>query len=206
MTENIGKQKRLETARLVKSLNILMGIISGVVSDGVLNDTEILYLKTWCNENRELGGEYPANIIFRRVHEVLIDGVITDEERRHLLNELSVMAGNDFANTGAALPEHIATIFDDDPDVIFEGNHFVFTGMFRFGTQAACEAAVERRGGFTKGYVTESTNYLVIGDRASPHWITANFGRKIQKAAEMAKSGDYEISIVRETDWASRLG
>jgi NAD-dependent DNA ligase len=206
MTEDLGKQKRLETSRLIKSLNVLMGIISGMVSDGVLNDTEILYLKTWCNENRELGGEYPANIIFRRVHEVLIDGVITDEERRHLLNELSVISGNDFANTGAALPEQIASIFDDDPHVIFEGNQFVFTGIFLFGTRAACERAVERRGGFAKNSVTESTNYLVIGDRASPDWITANFGRKIQKAAEMAKSGDYEISIIREADWASRLG
>jgi hypothetical protein len=41
---------------------------------------------------------------------------------------------------------------------------------------------------------------------ASPDWIVANFGRKIQKAAEMADSGEFEISIIREPDWVMALG
>jgi hypothetical protein len=45
----------------------------------------------------------------------------------------------------------------------------------------------------------------VVGTRTSPDWIADKFGRKIQKAAEMASSGDYEISIIREVDWAMSL-
>ena len=56
-----------------------------------------------------------------------------------------------------------------------------------------------------KDYITEKTNYLVIGTRTSPDWIAENFGRKIQKAAEMATSGNYEISIIREADWVMGL-
>ena len=55
-----------------------------------------------------------------------------------------------------------------------------------------------------KGIKTQS-NYLVIGTRASPEWIAENFGRKIQKAADMAESGMYEISIIREVDWTMSL-
>ena len=33
---------------------------------------------------------------------------------------------------------------------------------------------------------------------ASPAWIEQNFGRKIQKAAELAESGDAETAVVRE--------
>jgi hypothetical protein len=60
------------------------------------------------------------------------------------------------------------------------------------------------------GYVGEPAtarkgNYLVVGAMASPTWIESNFGRKIQKAAEMAESGDFEIAIIRETDWAMAL-
>lgn len=206
MSQDYKLTKKMETSRLVKGMNTLLGIVAGMVSDGDLNDTEIKFLKTWCNEHADLAGEYPANIIFRRVHEVLLDGVITPDERSHLLHELTTLSGNDFANTGAALPEHIANIFDDDPMVIFESSKFVFTGKFLFGTRTACENAVVRRGGTVGASVTNDTNYLVVGAISSPDWITANFGRKIQKAAEMAQSGDFEIAIIREVDWASSLG
>lgn len=195
----------METSLIVKSLNSLMGILSGIVSDGELNDKEILFLKTWCNENEHISGEYPANIIFRRVHEVLIDKVITDEERQYLLHELTTISGNDFSNTGSALPEHIASIFDDDPTVIFKQNEFVFTGSFMFGTRVACAEAVQKRGATVKEYVTHDTNYLVVGARSSPDWIAENFGRKIQKAADMVESGEFEISIIREVDWSMSL-
>lgn len=199
------KSGKLATNQIIKSINSLLGIVSGLVSDGELNDKEILFLKTWCNENTHIANQYPANIIFRRVHEVLVDGVITSEEREHLLSELKIISGNDFAETGSALPENIQSIFDDDPTVIIPANEFVFTGRFMFGTRAVCETAVIHRGGLVKDYITEKTNYLVIGTRTSPDWIAENFGRKIQKAAEMACSGDYDISIVREADWVMGL-
>jgi NAD-dependent DNA ligase len=202
---DIQKIKKIETAIIVKSLNALMGILSGIVSDGELNDKEILFLKTWCNENSHIAKEYPANIIFRRIHEVLLDNIITPEEREHLLHELMNISGNNFSNTGSALPEHIASIFDDDPTVIFKDNEFVFTGEFIFGTRAACEKTTIKRGASVKGYITKETNYLVIGARSSPAWITDNFGRKIQKAADMASSGEYEIAIIREVDWSMNL-
>jgi NAD-dependent DNA ligase len=203
--ENQKLTRSLETKNIIRSINSLMGIISGLVSDGELNDKEILFLKTWCSENNHLAAEYPANIIFRRIHEVLIDNVITNEEREYLLKELTLISGNHFSETGSALPEHIESVFDNDPTVIFETNQFVFTGRFMFGTRPACEKAVIQRGATVNNSVTKSTNYLVVGTRTSPDWIAENFGRKIQKAAEMASSGDYEISIIREVDWAMSL-
>lgn len=199
------KSKKMETTLVVKSINSLLGIISGIVSDGELNDKEILFLKTWCDENRHIAGEYPASIVFRRIHEVMIDKVITHEEREHLLHELTTISGNDFSNTGSALPEHISSIFDDDPTVIFKNNEFVFTGKFIYGTRESCIKAVNKRGASAKEYVTNETNYLVVGARSSPDWIAENFGRKIQKAADMIHSGEYEISIIREVDWSMNL-
>jgi NAD-dependent DNA ligase len=200
-----AKKSRQDTALIVKSLNSLMGIVSGLVSDGELNEKEILFLKTWCDEHRLIAGEYPANIIFRRVHEVLLDGVISTDEREFLLRELTILSGSHFAETGSAQSELIDGLFDDDPSVIFDSNEFVFTGKFMFGTREACEAATLKRGATVKKDITQKTNYLVIGSRASPEWIAENFGRKIQKAADMANSGDFEIAIVREVDWTLSL-
>lgn len=192
--------------RLVtRSLNQLMGIVNGVVCDGELHDSEVHFLSTWLQENEQLRDVYPANVIYRLVRETLADGVLTQEEKEHLLKSLSAISGNEFWKTGAALPEHITVIFDNDPMVVFPENTFVMTGDFMFGTRRACHKATEQRGGLTSDNVSKKTNYLVIGALASPYWIESNFGRKIQKAAEMAQSGDFEIAIIREADWAMAL-
>lgn len=201
----ISKLVSIDQRIVTKSLNTLMGIVNGVICDDNLSDTEVQFLSVWMSENRHIASAYPANIIFRRVSEVLADGVITTEERDQLLKELKTLSGNDFSNTGVALPDHIQTVFDDDPLIVFEHNTFVFTGEFMYGTRQACFRAVQKRGGVTADIVTKKTNYLVVGAKASPDWIVENFGRKIQKAAEMAESGVYEISIVREVDWVMAI-
>jgi NAD-dependent DNA ligase len=205
MSSEFAKRYVLDARRTARGLQSLMGIVSGLVCDGHLNDNEIRYLKTWMNENEDLATVYPANIIYRRVREILIDDFITEDERNHLTKEMQILTGNNFIETGAALPEHIASIFDDDPSVYFEGHVFVFTGDFLWGTRKECFREVEKRGGIPKDTITKETNYLVIGTHASPDWIAENFGRKIQKAAEMVQSGEYEISIIREVDWSMAL-
>lgn len=202
---DLGKQIVMHHRLVTKSLNTLMGIVNGMVCDGCLSETEIRFLSTWMQENEHIASVYPANVIYRRVREVLSDGAVTIDEKEHLLRELSIIVGNDFSNTGAALPEHIHSVFDDDPHIIFEEKIFVLTGEFLFGTRNFCHKAIESRGGDPTDRITKKTNYLVVGSMASPDWIAANFGRKIQKAAEMAQSGEYEIAIVRETDWAMAL-
>jgi NAD-dependent DNA ligase len=190
-----------ETALARRALNTLMGIVNGLVCDNDLTDQEIHFLATWLEENRGIASEYPANIVYRKVRETLADGKITADERKKLLDDLKVLSGNNFMETGSALPEHIRSVFDDDPSVEIPNRLFVLTGEFLFGTRASCERAILRRGGMVASSVTRRTNYLVVGTLASPQWIVQNFGRKIQRAAEMAESGEAEIAIVREADW-----
>ena len=205
MTNNASIDNSIHQRLVTRSLNQLMGIVNGIVCDGHLHDGEVHFLSTWLQENEQLKVVYPANIIYRLIREALSDGVLTQDEKDHLLKSLVEISGNDFWKTGAVLPEPIAKVFDDDPTVIFQDNIFVMTGEFMFGTRNACHKVTEMRGGLTGDNVTKRTNYLVIGSRASPAWIETNFGRKIQKAAEMADSGEFEIAIIRETDWAMAL-
>ena len=203
--KEFAKSVAMEAAVVRKSLNNLMGIVNGLVCDNQLADTEIQFLATWLEENQHIADTYPANIVFRRVSEVMADGVITETERVELLADLKVISGNEFMETGAALPAHIAAVFDDDPYVEIENRLFVLTGKFLFGTRSACERAILKRGGMVASNVSRRTNYVVVGTMASPAWIEQNFGRKIQKAAELAESGDAEIAVVREPDWVIAL-
>ena len=84
---------------------------------GCETDPEISFLATWLEENRHIANEYPANIVFRRVNKVMADGVITDEERADLLADLKVISGDEFMESGAALPAHVAAVFEGDPFV-----------------------------------------------------------------------------------------
>ena len=203
--KEIAQEKSMSQRNLTKSIITLMGLVNGIVCDNQLNDNEVIFLSSWMSDNEEIASSYPANVIYRRVREVLQDGIITQEERDHLLNELKIISGNQFTNTGSALPEHISSIFDDDPHVIIEGNVFVFTGEFLYGTREHCKRVIEKSGGITAASVTSKTNYLIVGSRSSPDWIAENFGRKFQKAAEMVQSGNFEISVVREADWTMAI-
>lgn len=203
--ENDAKKTSINHRNETKALNTLMGIVSGIICDSQLVDSEISYLLTWMKDNDAIRKLYPANIIYRRINEVIRDGVITEQERSHLLAELKALSGNDFSNTGSAIPEHISSVFDDDPLVVHKEKVFVLTGGFLYGTRKYCHETIKKNGGITDDLVTKKTNYLVVGSTASPDWIVANFGKKIQKAAEMAASGDYEISIIREADWVMSL-
>ena len=50
MQSQLPKNYVLDARRTTKGVQSLMGIVSGLVCDGELNDNEILYLRTWMTE------------------------------------------------------------------------------------------------------------------------------------------------------------
>lgn len=70
-----------------KSASSLLGIINGLTSDKVLNDTEILYLQAWTEEQDEHTGDVLDILDF--VNTILSDGKIELDERNELLELLT---------------------------------------------------------------------------------------------------------------------
>jgi len=65
-------------ARLLRrGTESLIGIASGMIADGELNNREIQFLSLWLSENQALATTWPGEVIYKRVREVLADGVIT---------------------------------------------------------------------------------------------------------------------------------
>lgn len=70
---------------LTKSINNLYGIIQGIVSDQVINDKEISYLRKWAEDNR-INKQYKAfNTILSKLDEILEDGIISNYEKQELM-------------------------------------------------------------------------------------------------------------------------
>lgn len=66
----------------------LISIIDGILSDGELSDTEILYVTTWLNESHQISDNPFIQLIKDRITRILDDGIITKEERLDLVQTL----------------------------------------------------------------------------------------------------------------------
>ena len=91
-----------------------------------------------------------------------------------------------------------------DKDIDIPGRSFCFTGTFLFGTRAACERAVSRRGGSAVPEVGPELDYLVVGAMASEVWADMDFARNVQLAAEYQEQGS-DIAIIGEEIWTRHL-
>ncbi len=68
------------------------------------------------------------------------------------------------------------------PNIVFTGHFFCFTGKFNFGPRKACEALIKQKGGIVSKGVSGGLDFLVIGTQGSPAWKRGNYGSKIEKA------------------------
>lgn len=192
-------------ARLLKrGCESLIGICSGLIADGELNNKEIAFLSTWLAENEAIAKTWPCEVIYSRVREVLSDGVVSDTERKYLVETLESLVGGSFSETGAIAAGSTTLPLSNDVSIEIAGQTFCFTGEFLFGTRAACTRAIESRGGLATSTITKNTDYLVVGELASRSWKNTSHGTKIESAVQLQSKGD-PIQIVSEAAWVRAL-
>ena len=74
----------------IQKIYELKGIIEGIICDGVVNESEVLHLKKWMDENEDVVRNHkPSEKLCSLVDDILLDGVVTEEEQDTLLEELS---------------------------------------------------------------------------------------------------------------------
>lgn len=186
---------------LVQSCGSLLGIATGLLADKQLNDTEIHFLKDWLAGNAVISTQWPGDVLYARVKEVVSDGEITATERDYLLDTLKKICGGTLELKPEAGVNQLA--FDEAPRIEFLGSTFCVTGDFVYGPRERVSEAITDRGAMLKG-VTKKLNYLVVGLRGSDEWKHGSYGTKILKAVEYKRAG-VALSIVREDNWAAAL-
>lgn len=190
----------LANRKLTKAAQVLSGIVTGIVADGALHDLEVQMLRTWLLDNAEVMRVWPGSAIARALDDVLADGVITNEERAHLLETLQHLIGTDFSHTGSVTPEIAKLPFDEDGVIDLRDSGVCLTGEFAFGTRSKCEKLTEQIGGVLYASVSKKVAYLVVGSHVSPSWANTSYGLKIKKAMELRSLG-HDIAIIHESRW-----
>jgi NAD-dependent DNA ligase len=180
----------------------LTGVCRGLIADGVVNEKEAVFLRTWLAANVGITGNPVIGDLLRRITGLLEARALHAEDTQALFHTLESFTGNDM-ELGEPLKSTTLPFDKPAPELGFGGQRYCFTGTFVFGGRGECEAAVHRLGGEC-GSLTLKTNYLVVGAYASESWAHSSYGRKIERAVELKRQG-HPIFIVGEEHWAACL-
>lgn len=203
MFSALGRESAARINELNRSLGGLLGIATGLLADEQLADVEIQFLNDWLKANDAVVSTWPGDVIYNRVKEVLADGVITEDERAHLVETLRQLVGGTLSQLAEST--HVTQLLPcETPTITFAGSSFCLTGDFVFAPKAKCEEQIEKRGGEVKSSISKKLTYLVVGGLGSKEWKHGSFGTKIEKAMELKKAGA-PICIVHEDHWAKAL-
>lgn len=194
---------------LTSEMHILQGLCHGILSDGVINDTEIYGLKEWIEKNKHLKNHYPYDEIHTLLLNITADKIVTDQERNILkayFNEFVKIETselrNKIENDIQDIP--ITSLYSTEFDVEISGFNFCLTGIMQRYSRRDLEREIQKHGGSVKKTVTESTNYLIVADSGNPAWAFNCYGRKVEAALNLRKKG-HNISIIHEFSFCDIL-
>ena len=187
-----------------RSADALIGIAAGLTADSKINLQEAEFLKSWIENHLNHIADPVVNILYRRLADMLSDGMLDADESAELLDMLQQFSG---LQIGAAQPFSAPSslpLNSPEPELNWTGHVFVFTGVMAYGPRANCEALVAERGGLIGSGVSKKVHFLVVGTIGNDQWLHSTYGTKIKKAVELRENGA-PIAIVSEEHWQSAL-
>lgn len=185
-------------------LQRLHAIFGGIVSDGQVTEDELRGLSAWLQNHEHLKTCWPYDEIDSLLVGVMKDQKIDPEEHALLTAFFSEFTAvmDDRTITSPVISEgtNIVGLCAVCPEIEFSASTFCFTGASSRYTRKELAATVERLGGTFAPNVTKSVKYLIIGADGNPCWTYACYGRKVEKAVELRKSG-VRVLLVHENDF-----
>ena len=189
-----------------RQIDTLIGLAKGITADGIVNQVEAEFLHEWLVLNRLTIQDNPIfQYLFNRVSTMLEDGVLDSDEQTELFSALRSVSG-DRSQGGEFMKSSLLPIDQPEPDIMFLGKRFLFTGTCARGTRRECESEVEKRGGINEKIVTKRLDYLVLGTYVTPSWKHETYGNKIEKAMQYRDEHGVPLAIVTEGFWAMEAG
>ncbi len=196
VVESLVAEAASEQESAVSPMQELAGFLTGVASDGVLNDEEVDSLNNWLNANAAIKRQWPVTLIVRRLRKVVRAGFIADDMRKDLLKTIARITGSD-PNDRLSYQASINVWEDRLEAVKVRGKMFCLTGEFVSESRDSMAARLQEMGADISPNVHRNVDYLVIGTLASLDWLYGSHGRKIEKALLLKRDG-YDIKVVTE--------
>ena len=182
----------------------MVGLVRGVIADGVVSSEEAERLAEWMREHPEVVTRWPANILSRRLERIFLDGRVDRREQQHLGALLSQIAENTAGYGGGFRLATDLPLSAPEPEVVFEGQAFLFAGEMAYGPVHACEREVTELGGTCERIVNRRTDYVVIGSISASDWCQSSFGDVLDEVVQYRARG-VPIAVISERHWTAAL-
>ena len=160
-------------------------------------------LRDWMEGVENLKGTWPYDEIDGLITRVLSDGKVDDEERRFLLafTQSFLESSNGLVLESPFQEDFVRNgICAVQPEVTFEGRKFCVTGSSPRASRRLIEEVVTRLGGKAHPRVVKDLDYLVVAAERSLSWAFSCYGRKVEAAMELRRSGA-RLTLVHESDF-----
>ena len=145
-----------------RQIDELIGIARGLVADNQISQGEVEFLQKWLAADLHISDQPVVRMLFKRITEMLADGLFDDDEKSELLETLNQFSNHDIGGLGEILKSTSLPLDNPQPVLAFAGQRYCFTGTFNFGCRKECEDAVTKLGAEV-GNLTQKTNVLVVG-------------------------------------------
>ncbi|MBU3023275.1 BRCT domain-containing protein [Aestuariibacter sp. A3R04] len=184
-------------------INEFLGLLQGVIADGVVNTKEFGFICDWLDRNEIVEEDWLVRQVKSRITHILEDNEVSHEELTEFAEALKQLTGYQFDDTGDAECASLAYL-EDQVKSLTECTNVCFTGKFLMGTRKTLEDHAKLVGLTPEKKITKKLNLLVIGELVTPDWRFQSYGRKIEQAVKYREAG-VPIKILTEKTWAKFL-
>jgi hypothetical protein len=183
---------------IVSMMQRLHGILAGVASDRVINETEMKHVLNWIDDHSDLKSHWPYDETESMIHEMLKDRKIDPVENERFLSFCSQFVPLSEAKT---LDKHgIHGVVSINPDIEFNGRQFSVTGDSHKATRKEIIQAIQSKDGIFVDAISRNTDYLIYCNGGTKCWTYSCYGRKIEAAMSLRKNG-HTVQIIAEGDF-----
>ena len=181
-------------------LNELIGILSGISADGIVNDSEIEFLSRWMDNNKNIFNTWPATELATRIQAIIADDYVSDEEMQELSSILKEVTGRSFNDSELAHGMGIEFLEDKIETLDIKDKYICFSGRFISANRSLQEKYAKDNGAIVLDDVSHTIDLLVLGSMANKDWLISEHGRKIQQVLNLKEKGE-SVLIITEKTW-----
>lgn len=190
-----------ETTADIQRLHAILG---GIAADGAITEAELKGLSEWLSDHEHLGTCWPYEEVGSLITGVIFDKKIDSTEQK-LLKEFfteftSILDSRTIVSPKLTIDGNVVGLCAVCPEINFSDHRFCFTGTSCKYTRSEFSKLISQLGGEVVNSVSANLDYLIIGADGNPCWAYACYGRKVEKAVELRKSGA-RLLLVHENDF-----
>ncbi len=194
-----------------KALDVLSGIILGIIADGSINSSEVTFFREWISSNQDELPQVLTEQLLPLLFKIENSKELNQDEHNELLEVILGFSGANEINNEefSCEKENTSSNIGKTADWYFykgglaisdlSNCEFSLTGDFLSGTKSEiAKKFISISSSVIPKQPRKNTDFLIVGGKGSDQWAYSQLGNSIIKAISMQEQG-HHIRIIKES-------